>query len=133
MKKFLIAGLVLACLGGGFVAYRYMSPGARAEPPKKKMVVRAGEFVTNLAGDGKRFIKIQIDVETESEEAGKELMAKSSQMRDQVLLVLRSKTAGDLSGPDGMKRLGQDILDKANQILTQGKALAIYFTDFAIQ
>lgn len=132
-KKFLLIVLLLVLALGGYFAYRYQS-GAKAQTVKKHMIVKVGEFVTNLAGsDNKRFVKIQIDVETESEEAGRELIAKSSQMRDQVLLVLRSKTVADLSGPEGMRRLGQDLLEKTNQILTSGKALAIYFVEFAIQ
>jgi flagellar FliL protein len=74
-----------------------------------------------------------MDMELEDDETAKELATKTSQMRDAVLLVLRSKTASELSGPDGMKKLGADLLDKANTILKSGRALSIYFTEFTIQ
>jgi flagellar basal body-associated protein FliL len=134
LRLVIIIGLVALSLGAAAVVYT----GAGKVPPKprppKHMVVKVGEFVTNLSGqDNRRFVRIQIDVETESEEAGKELIARTSQMRDQVLLVLRAKTVTDLSGPDGMRQLSQDIMDRLNQILSSGKALAIYFVEFAIQ
>lgn len=134
MKRLISGLLIILLLGGGAYAYFVLYKPNLPPPPKKPMIVKLGEFITNLAGSTeRRFIKIVIDVETESEETGKELISKGSQMRDQVLLVLRSKTVSELSGPEGMKSLANEIAERVNQILTTGKAISVYFVEFAIQ
>jgi flagellar FliL protein len=122
--------LALAAAGGYFYVQR-----RRAEPPPAgPVLVKMGEFVTNLAGaDNRRFVRIQIDMEASSEEAAKELQVKASQVRDQVLMVLRSKTIADLAGPEGMRRLGADLVAGTNKVLANGGISAIYFVEFAIQ
>ena len=126
-----IAVLLASAAAGGYV---YLQQRRAEPPPAGPVLVKMGEFVTNLAGaDNRRFVKIQIDMEAGSQEAAAELLVKTSQVRDQVLMVLRSKTVADLAGPEGMRRLGADLVAGTNRVLVDGGVSAIYFVEFAIQ
>jgi len=122
-----IAVLLASAAAGGYV---YLQQRRAEPPPAGPVLVKMGEFVTNLAGaDNRRFVKIQIDMEAGSQEAAAELLVKTSQ----VLMVLRSKTVADLAGPEGMRRLGADLVAGTNRVLVDGGVSAIYFVEFAIQ
>jgi flagellar FliL protein len=128
----LVITVVLLAAGAG--GYLYVS-GRRPEPPPSgPVLVKMGEFVTNLAGpDSRRYIKIEIDMEAGSEQIAREISSKTSHIRDQVLSILRSKTVADLAGPEGMRHLAGDIVMGANRVLTHGGITAVYFVEFAIQ
>ncbi len=132
IKLAIMAAVVLALAAGAYAYFAHFRPEPEP-PPKQPKIVHLGEFITNLAGVDRRFVKVQVDVKADSEEAGREIVSRSSEVRDAVLLVLRSKNVTDLAGPEGMKKLGVEISDSINQILTTGDVLAVYFVEFAIQ
>ncbi len=133
-KRILLVIIILTVLVAAVGGYFWFQRKRPAEPPPGPSLVRMGEFVTNLAGpDSRRFVKIQVDMEVSSPAAATELMARTSQVRDRVFAVLRSRTLADLAGPEGMKRLAGDLIASANSVLTKGGVSAVYFVEFAIQ
>ncbi len=133
-KRILLVAIILTVLAGAVGGYLWFQRKRPADPPPGPSLVRLGEFVTNLAGqDSRRFVKIQVDMEVSSPAAAAELMARTSQVRDRVFAVLRSRTVADLAGPEGMRRLADDLITSTNSALTKGSVSAVYFVEFAIQ
>jgi len=133
-SRVIVLGIAIVLAAAVAGAYLYLRRQRPVEPPAGPILVRMDEFVTNLAAaDNRRFVKIQVDMEVGSPEAAKELLARTSQVRDQIFMVLRSRTVADLAGPEGMKRLGADLIAGANKVLSNGGVSAIYFVEFAIQ
>jgi len=133
-KRILLGVIILAALTAAAGGYFWLQKKRPAEPPPGPTLVKMGEFVTNLSGpDSRRFVKIQVDMEVSSPGAATELIARTSQVRDRVFAVLRSRTVADLAGPEGMRRLAGDLIASANSVLTSGGVSAVYFVEFAIQ
>ena len=54
-------------------------------------------------------------------------------IRDSLIILLTSKGFDDISSIQGKLKLREEILYRINNVLGEGKAKAIYFTDFVVQ
>ncbi|WP_027177051.1 flagellar basal body-associated FliL family protein [Desulfovibrio aminophilus] len=148
IKWIILAVLLLALGGGGFFAYKKFLAKPPADPaqaeqtqaegqgkdgkeakPAEGQVVSLPVFLVNLADPlGRRYLKLAMDVEAKAEIAKNE-----AKIKDALLLLLSSKTYQELSTLDAKIQLKQDIVQRLNLILGNGKVVQVYFTDMVIQ
>ena len=125
-KKGLIIGLVAALVlagGGGGAAWWFLGRGepdeasaaaaaAKAEEKRKAMhvFVTLENFVVNLADrDSERYAQIGVVLEVESKEAEAKLTAKMPAVRNELLLLISSKLANQLTTREGKEALAAEI------------------------
>ena len=91
-------------------------------------------FVVNLSDPGgKRYLKTKIELEFRSNEMRNELTSWLPQLRDSILILLSSKTLGDIQSIDGKIALRNALIMRINQLLKQGRIKNLYFTEFVVQ
>ena len=91
-------------------------------------------FIVNLMGDsGRRYLKITIKMELSSEELKTEMTQKMPEVRDNILVLLSSKSYDDVADISGKIRLRAEIINRVNNALTTGEIRKVYFTEFVIQ
>ncbi len=148
--------VVLLLAGGGFFAYLkfFSAPPATEEGKTEASVKEPGEsaeeavqksgmpgtmfpiepFIVNLAGsEGKRFLKITLDLELDKPELAEEVKARLPQVKDSILVLLSSKTFEEVYTVQGKFKLRDEIISRTNSFLKAGKVKNIYFTEFVIQ
>ncbi len=92
------------------------------------------KFIVNLLSDsGGRYLKISMNFELSTEELSAELDQKQPLIRDIVIRTLSGKTYEEISTIRGKENLKDELVDKINQVLTNGQVNNIFFTDFVIQ
>ncbi|MCM0754087.1 flagellar basal body-associated FliL family protein [Desulfovibrio aminophilus] len=153
IKWIILAVLLLALGGGGFVAYKMFLAKPPADPaqaeqaqpeghgkegkdakPAEGQVVSLPVFLVNLADPlGRRYLKLAMDVEVKDEAAKAEIAKNEAKIKDALLLLLSSKTYQELSTLDAKIQLKQDIVQRLNLILGNGKVIQVYFTEMVIQ
>jgi len=105
---------------------------AAAKKQQTKVLLGFKEFVVNLSGSrGRRVVKATIELELPNEESKKEIERRGPQIRDQIILILSSRTFEDIAGKEGKEQLRNDIKNAINPSLPEDlKILNVYFTDF---
>lgn len=146
--NFIILGVVVLLLGaGGFFGlnlYKKMEsekPGTAEVKKKKKrkeslIVYPLDSFIVNLldrSGVGRRYLKVEIQLEVDGEERQKMLVVHSPQLRDTILLLLSSQTFSDINSMEGKLELKQALLSRINQVLGGKVVNRLYFTEFVVQ
>lgn len=92
------------------------------------------QFIVNLLSEnGSRFLKAKIDLEQSNEELAAELDKKKALLRDIIIRTLSSKTYEEVSTAKGKDRLKDEIVNRLNEVLSDGYIKNIYFTDFVVQ
>jgi len=132
--------LVLAAIGVGAALF-FMQKSAKEE--KKQAVTSTAaigplwameSMIVNLAdAGGERYLKVAMQFEINSPEVARELEAVKPKIKDMAIDLLSSKNYADLADNAGKQRLREELMLKANSILTQGKITKVYFTEFVIQ
>lgn len=149
LKWIILAVMLLLLLGGGGAAYWFLlGPGAvvpeengelEAEEAAKQaamvaQIVSLPSFIVNLADPlGRRFLRLTLDVEVVSGEAADDLNKFESRVRDAIILLLSSKTYGELASMESKITLKNEIVDRLNQIIGNARVSNVYFTEFVIQ
>ena len=140
--KLIIIGVVVLLIGaGGFVGYNEYKKGkaAKAEASnteKVSIICPLKSFVVNLLdikGDGKRYLKVTIQLEVGKEEDKLLIENHNSQLRDTILILLSSQTLKEINTMEGKLELKQALLSRLKQILGDGVVRRIYFTEFVVQ
>jgi flagellar FliL protein len=104
----------------------------KVQKQQSKVLLGFKEFVVNLSGSrGRRVVKTSIELELPNEDSKKEIERREAQIRDQIILILSSRTFEDISGKEGKEQLRNDIKNAINPSLPEDlKILNVYFTDF---
>ena len=130
--------LVTITLVGGiaYIAYtEFNKERARSfEPTIDEILVASvdiSEITTNLAG--KRFIKIQFKIQTNSEEAGQELAKRDFQVKNIIIQELSEMTQEDLEGKQGKQNLQLTLKTQINELMQVGEIQQVYITSYIIQ
>jgi len=91
-------------------------------------------FMINLAEvNGRRFLKVSIDLEIDKAITKEEMGAKKSPIRDSIILLLSEKSFADINTVTGKEKLKSEIMKRCNGFLKPGSVLNVYFTEFLVQ
>jgi flagellar protein FliL len=144
-----ILGLVLAF--GGFFVYKSMTSGEAKEATstktenkkegepgsqvKETVVSALDTFYANLADKGEiRYLKITISLELDSSSTEELIKKNLARIRDDILMLLNSKTIDEVTPTKGKMLLKNQIKNRVNLILKpNGMINNVYFTEFIIQ
>jgi flagellar FliL protein len=121
-KKLLIVALAAVLLlgAGGGGAWWFLGRGehdeeaaaAKAEEKRKaaRVFVTLDPFVVNLADrDAERYAQVGVVLEVEGKDAESRIASKMPAVRNEVLLLISSKLANDLTTREGKERLAAEI------------------------
>ncbi|MHC4182160.1 MAG: flagellar basal body-associated FliL family protein [Planctomycetota bacterium] len=102
---------------------------------ENKIVVPLDSIVVNLGGiDSNRYLRIQISVEVDSEDAQKLITEKKIILRDKMISFFSTKTLKDVESEGGLFKLRLEIKDSLNKLLgSRDMVKQIYFSDFIVQ
>lgn len=142
----IVVAAALLVIGGMAVMMFKGNAAKQGGKEAKKEVVGVemplGEFTVNLADqDQIRYLKADIVLEVDEKAAepskgkgkGEEAAAAPAPIRDAVIEVLSDQTFEELLKADGRKQLKDQIIEAVNPRLKGGKALDVYFNEFAMQ
>ncbi|MDD5051510.1 MAG: flagellar basal body-associated protein FliL [Sulfuricurvum sp.] len=91
-------------------------------------------FTVNLLSEsGRRYLKVEMNLEMGGEELSPELEEKKPVFRDIIIRILSSKSLEEISTIKGKEKLKQEIVHDLNTRLKDGKVKNVYFTDFVVQ
>lgn len=137
---FAMLGVALLLLaGGGFFAYTTMLAPVEDEEPQD-VAETIGEiftlepFVVNLADPtGKRYLKVQVEIELESALAVESAQRNTPRLRDNVIMLMTSLSFEEVMTPEGKIRIRDEMLERFNVVMRPDRVRNIYFTEFVVQ
>jgi flagellar FliL protein len=125
--------------GGGDVEGDKSRP-TTLKSPRKKSSLEVGpmyemeQFIVNLMSEnGRRYLKIKVNLELEDEAMMEEITMKLPVLRDTIIRIASSKTLEEISTLKGKDGLKDQIVYEVNGHIKDGKINNIYFTDFVVQ
>lgn len=144
--KWLILILILGILGGaGYFGYTYFmgqdDPDEETQeeaPAQEELqsfeVVDLEPFVVNLADPlGRRYLRTTLKVEVVDRKAAGDIQQHMARVRDSIILLLSSKSYSDLDTMEKKIQLRNEIVERLNQFIGQGRVLKVYFSEFVVQ
>jgi flagellar basal body-associated protein FliL len=90
------------------------------------------EFIVNLA-DGNRYIKLNLHLAFDQRQLQREIEDREAEIRDRVIILLREKTAEEISAAGGAEILRQELEKEINDLLVEGELGTVLFWDLLIQ
>ena len=91
-------------------------------------------FTVNLLSEsGRRYLKVEMNLEVDGEELVIELETKKPVLRDVIIRILSGKSLEEVSTIKGKETLKEEIVNDLNQRIKDGKIKNVYFTDFVVQ
>ena len=91
-------------------------------------------FTVNLLSEsGRRYLKVELNLEIEGEELAHELDTKKPLLRDIIIRILSSKSLEEISTAKGKETLKEQIVSEINPRIKDGKVKNVYFVDFVVQ
>lgn len=119
--------------GGGHGGGHGDAKKEEASKDEAKMVPLES-FIINLNGsEGYKFMKITMSLEVDSTATQEEILKRQAQVRDTIVVLLTSKSYGEVAGENGQQKLKDELIDTVNSFLVKGKIKKILFTDFLFQ
>lgn len=93
------------------------------------------QIIVNLmtSSGGKRYLKTAIVLELSIAEMQPELDTKRDVIRDIIITILSSKTFEEIQTTKGKQKLKDELQERINEILVDGRISNIFFTDFMVQ
>lgn len=145
-KIIFILILVIFILGGGFAAYHFLfsknnknsktsgKPAAFSPQKTPGPMMGLKPFLTNLADRGATsYIKVSISIELK-QGANTGLFKKLiPEIRNNIIMILNSKTSGDVKNPEGIISLRHQIARSLNRVLGSGTVIGVYFNNYLVQ
>jgi len=137
-----VVGVLVVMLAGGDDTPQQSNNSASAKEKPMKMMdsMEVGPmfpldtFTVNLLSDsGRRYLKVQMNLELDGEELAAELESKTAVVRDVVIRLLSSKTLEEISTAKGKDKLKEQIVNQLNLRLRDGNVRNVYFTEFVVQ
>jgi flagellar FliL protein len=146
-KLLIIAAVATVALlaGGGALAFVLLGKKpdagaeARVEPRKMPVFVDLETFTVNLKDKegGDRFLQVKLVAEVKDSAGGEMVKTLMPAVRNEVLLLLGSKAAEDLSTREGKEALAKEIVAAANKPLENtaqaGAVDGVNFTHLIVQ
>lgn len=92
------------------------------------------QFIVNLlTQSGRRYLKVTMSLEMTTPSLQNELSAKLPAIRDTIIDILSSKSLEDVSTTRGKEKIKEEIVQRLNEFLVDGKIRNVFFIDSAIQ
>lgn len=93
------------------------------------------QFIVNLmsSGGGKRYLKTSIALELSVPEMTAELETKRDIIRDVMITILSSKTFEEVQTSKGKQKLKEELMERLNEFLVDGRIVNVFFTEFVVQ
>lgn len=142
-KLLIIIAAVVLLGGGGGAAWYFMHAKKTAdtethkEAAKPPVFVRLESFTVNLTSDGEdHYLQTDVELKVAEDKVSEEIKAHMPEIRNNILLLLSSRTAGSLSSMEGKQKLSDEIKGQVNKVLHAKEAegvSGVYFTSFVIQ
>ncbi|KLV28312.1 flagellar basal body-associated protein FliL [Niallia circulans] len=132
----LVLLLVITLAGAGAFIYIWKFTGEQKtnEPSIDEILessVDIEEMTTNLASNN--FIRISFKIQTDSKEAKEELEKRDFQVKNIIIQELSEKKTEDLKGKNGQIKLENDLKDKINELMQEGKVVQVYIVNSLLQ
>ncbi len=91
-------------------------------------------LIVNLMSEGgARYAKFSVALELDAQELAPEMLAKKAIVTDIIISVVSSKTAEELMNIKGKEGVKNEIMEKVNERLKDGRVKNVYFTNFVVQ
>ena len=91
-------------------------------------------FLVNLADpQGRRYLKLALDVEVKDKAASDQLNKNMPKIKDALILLLSSKTYEDLASIENKILLKKEIVERLTLVLGEQKVMRVYITEIVIQ
>ena len=141
-NKLLIVFFILTPLLLGFlivlVLLLYSGGGGLFEDPLRgtqpRYIQPMREFQVNLAdAGGRRYLRVGFELGFNESRLQNELDVRNSEIRSEIISVLRARTVEDLQEPGGQNALKDEIIITMNEVLVTGEIQDLYYTEFIIQ
>ena len=99
------------------------------------LVYTMDKFTVNLAGEPKRTIRIEVNLEMLGKEGFEEIINTDNRAkaRDSIVRILNDKTFGELETIQGKLFLKDRIATDVNALLDRGVVKDVYFSEFVVQ
>jgi len=92
-----------------------------------------GLIINLMSEGGARYAKLSVALELDAQELAPEMLAKKALVTDIVITVFSSKTAEELMNIKGKEAAKNEIMEKVNEKLKDGRVKNVYFTNFVVQ
>lgn len=97
-------------------------------------VFAVDNLIVNLMSEGgSRYAKFSVALELDAQELAPEMLAKKALVTDILITVVSSKTAEELMNIKGKEAVKNEIMEKVNERLKDGRVKNVYFTNFVVQ
>jgi flagellar FliL protein len=141
-KLALLAGLGAAAFALVLFVVRPMFPASTTPgtPPQKRTekfgrVVALDSVVVNVAQtEGRRYLKVTVKLEVPDEEKTvKEIEGRKAQLLDLIVATLTRKSLSDLTSPEALETLRNEVLARVSHALGAERVRRVYITEFVVQ
>jgi flagellar FliL protein len=89
------------------------------------------QVTANLASND--YIRISFKIQTESKKAKEELEKRDFQVKNLIIQELSEMKAEDIQGKQGQIKLQDDLKNKINDLMQEGKIVKVYITESLLQ
>ncbi|KON89081.1 flagellar basal body-associated protein FliL [Sporosarcina globispora] len=89
------------------------------------------QITANLASDD--YIRISFKIQTENKKAKEELEKRDFQVKNLIIQELSEMKAEDIQGKEGQVKLQEDLKNKINGLMQEGKIVQVYITESLLQ
>jgi flagellar FliL protein len=117
------------------LAGQAMPEPSDAQESSQGVIVGLEEIIVTLQGNGDapHYLRINVNLEVDSQKTAALVTERLPQLRDAVILVLSSKKAAELITPEGNLAIRAEIMRKLAEKLPANSLRNIYFSDLVIQ
>ena len=138
----IVVAVLLSFMAGG-AAWHFFGPHGNAASaakvekpvPKNPSFMTLETFTVNLAG-AEHFLQLGVVLQVDSDKTAEEVKAFLPRIRNDILLLLSSKTAAELDAPGGKEKLADEILTATRKPLddeTKQNVQGVLFSSLVVQ
>lgn len=97
-------------------------------------IIKVADITVNTnRSNGLRFVLVELALEVHDKKVSQEIKDKEPQIRDMFISYFRSKTAPEIARLDFQERSKKELMEKLNNLLTEGEVDSIYYTKLILQ
>jgi flagellar protein FliL len=122
-------------IGSAEARFRFAKADTKEDKPRNygEFIKLQGMIINPAESEGKRFLMVDIGLESSSGAVLNEIESKDIVVRDAIIKVLGSRTVQELSSLDHRNAMKEDLIAAINSLLRRGEVEYIYFTQYVLQ